>query len=283
MPLSSTGMCRAASLSRIAVRFFSVTAGSTPRRPSFAPSSTMAASAPSPSDPVEPRQPAGRGVAGHRAVDDRARRGRGRAGRPPAAPRSRRRAAGRSRRTANCRAPAAAPGRRVRRQRPSADQGQRDHGFPPPAADAIWCRHGCHPAVSGSAGAGQEPASDRAFRRRAGQHPARHRSRHRGGRGGRHHRSVRLRQDQPADGAGRAGARQRRQHPAGRPGGHGDGRGRAGPPAPRDDRHRVPGVPPDPDHDRAGERRGAAGTGRRARCHGPGARGRWTRSDWRIG
>ena len=40
-----------------------------------------------------------------------------------------------------------------------------------------------------------------------------------------------------------------------------------------DDRHRVPGVPPDPDHDRAGERRRAAGTGRRARCHGAGAHG----------
>ena len=36
-------------------------------------------------------------------------------------------------------------------------------------------------------------------------------------------------------------------------------------------RHRVPGIPPDPDHDRAGERRGAAGAGRRARRH---ARGR---------
>ncbi len=34
------------------------------------------------------------------------------------------------------------------------------------------------------------------------------------------------------------------------------------------DRHRVPGVPPDPDHDRAGKCRGAAGTGRCPRCDG---------------
>ena len=65
-------------------------------------------------------------------------------------------------------------------------------------------------------GAGQEPAPDRAFRGRAGQHPARHRSRYRAGRGRGHRRPVRLRQDQPADGAGRAGARQSGQHRAGR-------------------------------------------------------------------
>ena len=61
-------------------------------------------------------------------------------------------------------------------------------------------------------------------------------------------------------------------------GGHRAGRGRAGPAAPRACWHRVPGIPPDPDHDGAGERRGAAGTGGRAPTPStaPGRRcGRW--------
>ena len=53
--------------------------------------------------------------------------------------------------------------------------------------------------------------------------------------------------------------------------------------APRPYRHRVPVVPPVADDDRAGERRGAAGAGRPARCHAPRARGgARTGRAWRI-
>src|SRR6185312_12932771 len=48
MPVSSTGMRLRASVSRIADRFFAISAGSSPRNPSLAPSSTIAASTPSP-------------------------------------------------------------------------------------------------------------------------------------------------------------------------------------------------------------------------------------------
>ena len=48
MPVNKTFTCFAASRSRIAVRLRSISAGSSPRSPSLAPSSTMAASAPSP-------------------------------------------------------------------------------------------------------------------------------------------------------------------------------------------------------------------------------------------
>ena len=50
-----------------------------------------------------------------------------------------------------------------------------------------------------------------------------------------------------------------------------------------DDRHRVPGVPPDPDHDRAGECRRAARTRGGAAMPWSGRGGRWMRSGWRIG
>src|SRR4051794_13418064 len=49
MPDSRIGMCLAASVSSIAVRFASILSGLSPRSPSLAPSSTSAASAPSPS------------------------------------------------------------------------------------------------------------------------------------------------------------------------------------------------------------------------------------------
>ena len=133
-----------------------------------------------------------------------------------------------------------------------------------------------------AARADQEPAPDRARRRRAGQHIAWHRPRHRPGRGGRPGRSLRVRQDQPADGAGRAGARHLRQRHAWPAGGHRAGRGRAGAAAARAGRHRVPGVPPDPHHDRAGECRDPAGTGRPRDARTARAR-RCARSGWGTG
>ena len=185
---AAPGCACAASVSRIAVRLASMSAGSMPRSPSLAPSSTMAASAPSPSAQSSRARPPARGVAGHRAVDDLHVVAVRRAGRRQAAPRSRRRAAGRSRRTANRPAPAAAAARRgaAGGSEPAEQRAPAPiTAFRQPAAEAICCRHGCHSAVSGprrsaiAAGAGQGPAPDRALRRRAGQHPARHRPRHR--------------------------------------------------------------------------------------------------------
>ena len=68
-----------------------------------------------------------------------------------------------------------------------------------------------------------------------------------------------------ADGAGRAGAGRHRLDRGGGRGPAAARRGRAGALPRPQCRHRVPVLPPDPDHDRAGERRRAAGAGRRGR------------------
>ena len=112
----------------------------------------------------------------------------------------------------------------------------------------------------------RRPASKAGECRRSGQHPARHRPRGRARRAGRHRRPVGLGQIHPADGDRRAGAA--------RPpaqvlvDGLDLGAARRGPPGAlpaRHGRHRLPVLPSDPHHVGAGERRGAAGAGRRAR------------------
>ena len=80
-------------------------------------------------------------------------------------------------------------------------------------------------------------------------------------------------QDHAADGAGRAGARRHRLDRGGRRRPRRARRGRAGALSRPQRRHRVPVFPPDPDHDGAGERRGAAGARRRSRRVRPRPRG----------
>ena len=94
--------------------------------------------------------------------------------------------------------------------------------------------------------------------RRAGPYPQRHRPAYRRRRGGRPGRPVGLGQVDPADGRGRAGAARHRHGPRRRAGSARARRGCAGALSRPPCRHRVPVVPPDPHHDGAGERRGAA-------------------------
>ena len=104
----------------------------------------------------------------------------------------------------------------------------------------------------------------------------------RGRRFARHRRTVRFGQDQPVDAAGRAGAAVAGQRAHRRHRSRGPHRGPARPVPWPQHRHRVPVLPPDPDDDRAGERRHPAGADRAVR-RGPGSRPtRWTRSGCRT-
>ena len=103
---------------------------------------------------------------------------------------------------------------------------------------------------------------------RAGPYPQGYRPQGRVRRSDRADRAVGVGEIHASDGDGGAGAsRQRRgggqRHPFQCP-----RRGRAGAVSRPPCRHRLPVLSSDPDHDRAGECRGAAGTGRQSRCVG---------------
>ena len=202
MPVSSTGMCRAARRSRIAVRFVSVSAGSTPRSPSFAPSSTMAASAPSPSDqssraspPAEVSPDTAPSMMLHVVAVGMQRGCKLRLEALGAA-------AGRSRRTANRRAPAAGPAPRRRaagstrasammafRHRPRTPYGAAMDATPPSPVPLVQVRnlHLTVPSAAGPVNILRGIDLDIAAGEAVGIVGP-----------------VRLRQDQPADGARRA-------------------------------------------------------------------------------
>ncbi len=236
MPVSSTGMCFAASVSRMAPRFASILPGSRPRNPSLAPEFDDGRIRAVSQHPVEPRAATSTGVTGHRAVDDAhvitvsmqcllqlhleplvVRQPIPRGQRIAENQQSQRR------RRCSRRLPCGRQRQQEQHNWPSTQPARPQTPFSPsPRTPYAAAMDAIPPSprsrrIRLAARADQEPAPDRARRRRAGQHSARHRPRHRRRRGGRACRTLGLRQDQPADGAGWPGARHRRQRHAGRP------------------------------------------------------------------